>query len=176
MNQFNHQDPSKLLWYLKIPNGDIIENNPGLLPFDDNVFEHRKPGEWFYLQGEVHDIVIKYVVNLLSFKMEKFKETKDVIKATDNYLKQIELFTQSIATKILFTITLTHTNSIFRNEFMDVIPKSLLDTYAIIIDETTKELPPDKMYLGNFFTRALKELRDIANNYNSLMIDESRLN
>ena len=59
---------------------------------------------------------------------------------------------------------------------MGVIPKSLLDTYAIIIDETTKELPPDKMYLGDFFTKALKEVRDVTNSYNGMVIDKTKLN
>ena len=69
MNQFDQQDPSNYMWYLKVPNGNIIENVPGLIPSQENMFEHRTPGEWFYLQGEIYDIVMKYIVNLLSFKM-----------------------------------------------------------------------------------------------------------
>ena len=178
MNQmFNQQDVSNEAWYIKVPNtGIVIENVPGLLTSQVNKFEHRIPGEWFYLEGEIYEIVMRYVVNLISFKMEKFKETKDIIKRVDVHIKQIALFTQGLATKILFDIATAHVNLIFNLEFMNVIPNSLLDTYAIIIDETTRELPPNRMYLGEFFTIALREVRETVNSYNELFVNKATLN
>ena len=173
----NKQDDISILrrfLYSKNPtNQELVEFTPAITPLskEDNII-HHKLGDYFHVDGEVYIIAMKFIVNLLSFKQEKIKETAEYIKYMDEIVKKFGYVTDYIVTKIILEIAIIHVNIVFQREFMNVIPKTLLETYRLIIQDTDKELSVKSKYLTNFFIHGLNEVEKLANEYNHIIMSD----